>query len=199
MMIEVMTMVDGGETPLTLQDFRPNIQWKEELGRSVQKIAVLRVNTLGDFIFALPALQSLRNSYRKAEIVLLGRQWHADFLKDRPSPLDRVVVVPPVRGVNNPPEKDDDPGVVQQFIEQMVGERFDLGIQVHGDGRYSNPVRTGCEHNPSYMDDISTVEVISSALDLLAQEPAIYRPALPDDVAWAHLPGRQKWNNQKGE
>jgi ADP-heptose:LPS heptosyltransferase len=38
----------------------------------VRKIAVLRANGLGDFIFALPALAALRRTHPDAEIVLLG-------------------------------------------------------------------------------------------------------------------------------
>ncbi|MDB5110427.1 MAG: glycosyltransferase family 9 protein, partial [Mucilaginibacter sp.] len=37
-----------------------------------KKIAVLRVNALGDFIFTLPALQALRETFPDAEIVYLG-------------------------------------------------------------------------------------------------------------------------------
>lgn len=46
---------------------------------NVQKIAVLRANAIGDFIFAVPALQVLRQTYRKAEITLLALDWHATF------------------------------------------------------------------------------------------------------------------------
>ena len=61
----------------------------------VHKIAVLRCNALGDFIFTLPALDALRAAYPHAEIVLLGKPWHAEWLATRPSPIDRVVAVPP--------------------------------------------------------------------------------------------------------
>ncbi|UBF27870.1 hypothetical protein K9N68_08210 [Kovacikia minuta CCNUW1] len=50
----------------------------------IQKNAVLRANALGDFIFALPALTALRSTYADAEIVLLARKWHKQFLQQRP-------------------------------------------------------------------------------------------------------------------
>lgn len=56
----------------------------------VRKIAVLRANALGDYVFSLPALDALRAAYPQAEIVLLGQPWHARFLAGRPGPLDRT-------------------------------------------------------------------------------------------------------------
>jgi ADP-heptose:LPS heptosyltransferase len=50
----------------------------------VRKIAVLRPNAVGDFVFALPALHALKHSYPDAEIVLLGKAWHAAFLQGGP-------------------------------------------------------------------------------------------------------------------
>lgn len=112
---------------------------REEFAREIQKIAVLRANRLGDFILALPALQALRRTFPQSEIVLLGREWHEDFLKDRPGPVDRVVVVPPIPGIIGNPGLKENPYQVEQFFQEMAQEHFDLAIQVHGDGRYSNP------------------------------------------------------------
>lgn len=109
----------------------------------VRKIAVLRANGLGDFIFALPALEALRAAYTQAEIVLLAQAWHATFLKDRPGPVDRVIVIPPYRGVGlddpNDPNIAEDPAEQELFFASMQHERFDLAIQMHGGGRHSNP------------------------------------------------------------
>jgi ADP-heptose:LPS heptosyltransferase len=105
----------------------------------VKKIAVLRSNGIGDFIFALPAFEALRRAYPSAEIVLLGLDWHAEFLEGRPGPVDRVVVVPYSQGVRNPPEGGEDPETLTHFFKRMEEEHFDLAIQMHGGGRYSNP------------------------------------------------------------
>ena len=106
----------------------------------VDKIAVLRSNAIGDFIFALPSLEALRVAYPSAEIVLLGLGWHQDFLSGRPGPVDRVEVVPPYRGVSELDlEVDEDPGELDRFFERMAREHFDIAIQMHGGGRYSNP------------------------------------------------------------
>lgn len=104
----------------------------------LQKIAVLRANALGDFIFALPALTALRSRYPDAEIILLARPWHQSFLENRPGPVDRVVVIPS-GAIGNEPGVKQDPTELAAFFEAMQREQFDLAIQLHGGGRNSNP------------------------------------------------------------
>lgn len=106
---------------------------------NVKKIAVVRANALGDFIFALPALTALKAAYPDAHLSLLGKDWYAAFLYGRPGPVDRVIVIPPVRGVGAPTDIVEDDRALQEFFAQMRQERFDLAFQLHGGGRYSNP------------------------------------------------------------
>jgi ADP-heptose:LPS heptosyltransferase len=115
----------------------------------VRKIAVLRPNAVGDFVFALPALHALKHSYPDAEIVLLGKSWHAAFLQGRPGPVDRVAVMPPVPGVGAPPDAACDTRAIERFIEAMREERFDIALQMFGAGHYSNPflLRLGARLN----------------------------------------------------
>ncbi|MFG1953178.1 glycosyltransferase family 9 protein [Micromonospora sp. NPDC048830] len=105
----------------------------------VARIAVLRANALGDFIFVLPALDALRAAYPGAEIVLLGAPWHAKLWRDRPGPVDRVLVVPPAPGIRGP-----DPGEPERpmvaFLSAAREERFDVALQLHGGGGNSNPL-----------------------------------------------------------
>jgi ADP-heptose:LPS heptosyltransferase len=104
----------------------------------VQKIAVLRANALGDLIFTLPALQALRAAYPQAELVLLGTPLHEALLTGRPGPVDRVVVVPPSRGVRTDSGQED-AAELEAFFARMAAEQFDLALQLHGGGRWSNP------------------------------------------------------------
>jgi ADP-heptose:LPS heptosyltransferase len=108
----------------------------------VERIAVLRATALGDFVFCMPALLALRAAYPRAEICLLGRPWHASFLRDRPGPIDRVIVVPPSRGVREEPGAAEDPRELDAFFARMRAERFDVALQMHGGGRWSNPFAT---------------------------------------------------------
>ncbi|MEV1328246.1 glycosyltransferase family 9 protein [Micromonospora costi] len=105
----------------------------------VERIAVLRANALGDFIFVLPALDALRAAYPEAEIVLLGAPWHAKLWRDRPGPVDRVLVVPPADGIRHP-EPDEPAASLDDFLAAARKERFDLALQVHGGGANSNPL-----------------------------------------------------------
>lgn len=105
----------------------------------VRKIAVLRANALGDFIFALPALEALRRAYPAAEIVLLAKAWHSAFLAGRPGPIDRVIVVPCFDDTSGEPGTRVDAAEQERFFAQIAEERFDLAIQMHGGGRNSNP------------------------------------------------------------
>jgi ADP-heptose:LPS heptosyltransferase len=105
----------------------------------VRKIVVLRPSAVGDFVFALPALQALKQAYLQAELVLAGKAWQRTFLRGRAGPVDRVVAVPPVPGVGVSPEIEVDTVEVERFIDQMRVERFDLAVQMVGGGRYSNP------------------------------------------------------------
>jgi len=105
----------------------------------VRRIAVLRPNAVGDFVFALPALHALRQAYPDAELVLLGRAWHADFLERRPGPVDRVVVVPPLPGIGLPDDAPDN-GALAAFTAAMRAERIDIACQMYGGGKWSNPL-----------------------------------------------------------
>lgn len=103
-----------------------------------RKIAVLRAIGLGDLVTALPALEALRAAYPHAEIVLLGRQLYRELLAGRPSPVDRVEVVPPMEGIadrDGPPVSAE---VRAEFVQRMRGEQFDIVLQLHGGGGNSN-------------------------------------------------------------
>jgi ADP-heptose:LPS heptosyltransferase len=99
-----------------------------------RSVLVIHFGQLGDVVLGLPALDALRARFPDAEIVLLGRPWHAELLGPRPSPVDRVELVPPgaLDGT--------DVAAREAFVEAVAAERFDLAIQMHGGGRHSNPV-----------------------------------------------------------
>ena len=97
----------------------------------VRRIAVLRGGGLGDLLYAMPAMDALASAYPMAELVLLGSELHADLLRDRPGPVDDVIPLPRAPGF-------DGRGSVEEFVERAG--HFDLGVQVHGGGKESNPL-----------------------------------------------------------
>ncbi len=97
---------------------------KQQKLKNIQKIAVLRANALGDFIVTLPALKAIRSAYPGAEIVLLGKPWHLDFLTSGRTPIDRVIVVPVKKGIRTETNKAEDENEVKEFLIQMQKEQL---------------------------------------------------------------------------
>lgn len=106
---------------------------------NVRKIAVVRANALGDYIFAIPALEALKQRYPDAELIYFGNAWHQSFLTGRPGPVDRVVVVPKFHGIPHERDRIENETEVDRFFEEMQKEEFDIAFQMHGGGKHSNP------------------------------------------------------------
>ncbi|MBF6243378.1 hypothetical protein IU471_07250 [Nocardia elegans] len=69
----------------------------------VRRIVVLRGGTLGDLLYAMPALYALAAACPGAVITPLGSAPHAELLRDRPGPVDEVAVLPVTRTDRNEP------------------------------------------------------------------------------------------------
>ena len=130
-----------GVPPVSVAPLEPRFE-------DVRRIAVLRGGGLGDFVFALGAIESLAAAYPDATITLLGTPLHAALLAGRPSPVADVVVLPVHRGVRDVPGTEPDEAEIDAFFGRMRAERFDLAVQLHGGGRNSNPflLRLGARH-----------------------------------------------------
>jgi ADP-heptose:LPS heptosyltransferase len=123
----------GGATRL-----RP-VTTLDDLDR-VGRIAVLRaLPGIGDMICAVPALRTLRRRYPDARIGLVGL-WSSRWMLDAyPHYIDELL---PIDGLPLlcPPPADVD-GALAALAEARR-QRFDLAIQLHGDGSLSNLVTT---------------------------------------------------------
>lgn len=116
---------------------RLNRQRMERI-ENVKKIGVLRANGIGDFIVSLPAIDALRHSYPDAEIVLFGKQWHADFLIKGRSSVDRVIVLPPSFFKAKEEYVDHYGKEMECFFEKMKAEQFDMALHFHAEDIFSN-------------------------------------------------------------
>lgn len=142
---------------------------------AIRKIAVLRANSIGDFMFVLPALDALRARFPAAEIVLLGKPWHREFLAGRPGPIDRVVAVPRARGVSAAEDEADDEPALVAFFEAMRAERFDLAFQLHGGGRWSNPFVWRLAARRSFGLRSRNAEPLDETVPYIYYQPEVFR------------------------
>ncbi len=105
----------------------------------VRRIVVLRGGGLGDLVMTLPALHALRATYPEASLTLLGTDRHRRLLTGRPGAVTETLELPVARGVYEPPGAIQDAAAVDRFLERLAARRFDLAVQLHGGGRWSNP------------------------------------------------------------
>lgn len=101
----------------------------------VKKIAVFRALQLGDMLCAVPALRALRTAYPQAEIVLLGLPWANGFVKRFSRYLNRFIHFPGYEGL---PEQPYDAASYHDFQQLMLLEKFDLLLQMQGNGTIVN-------------------------------------------------------------
>lgn len=111
----------------------------------VARIAVLRGGGVGDLLYALPAVTALAAGYPGASVTLLGTPAHAELLQSTRTAVRDVRVLPFAAGVRPGTE---DPAATEAFFAAMRQEKFDLAVQLHGGGRFSNPflLRLGARH-----------------------------------------------------
>ncbi|MXV16676.1 glycosyltransferase family 9 protein [Hufsiella ginkgonis] len=105
------------------------------LPENIQKIGILRALQLGDLLCAVPALKALRAAYPGAEITLFGLSWAESFVQRFSGYIDRFVHFPGYTGL---PEQTVAEGETFAFIEQARKDRYDLIIQMQGDGTIVN-------------------------------------------------------------
>jgi ADP-heptose:LPS heptosyltransferase len=104
---------------------------------SVHKIAVFRALQLGDMLCVIPAIRSLRHAYPNAEITLLGLPWAKSFVQRFNKYFDRFIHFPGYEGL---PEQVYNEHEFSKFISQLQTEKFDLVLQMQGNGTIVNPL-----------------------------------------------------------
>ncbi len=102
-----------------------------------RKIAVFRALQLGDLMCAVPAFRALRAAAPMSHITLVGLPWATSFVKRFHAYVDELLVFP---GFPAFPEQPAHLKSVPHFLSEVQRRRFDLAIQMHGDGCLSNPL-----------------------------------------------------------
>ncbi len=80
-------------------------------------------------------MRSLRAGFPRAEITLIGLPWARWFVQRFHAYVDRLVEFQGFPGIA---EVDCDPHVSERAIDALRRERYDLVLQLHGNGRMSN-------------------------------------------------------------
>lgn len=114
------------------------MEGKEILARLVDRpvrVVVMRALRLGDLICSTPALRSLRALLPEAHITLVGLPLAREFVS-RCRALNDFVEFPGYPGIA---DHEVDPERTLTFFTRMQQRRFDLAIQLHGSGVFSNP------------------------------------------------------------
>jgi len=95
----------------------------------VEKLAVFRGLYLGDLVAATGALRALRLGYPEAEISLISLPWATAFSPHLPY-VDRLLTHPGAPGLDGGGDEEN----LEEFLARMRAERFDLVVNMHGQG-----------------------------------------------------------------
>jgi ADP-heptose:LPS heptosyltransferase len=98
-------------------------------------VAVFRALQLGDMLCAVPALRALRAALPGARIELIGLPWAWSFADRYAHYLDGFHPFPGHSGL---PEQPPCPQEEAAFIARMRRRRFDVVVQMHGNGTVTN-------------------------------------------------------------
>lgn len=105
---------------------------------AIKRVCVFRALQIGDMLCAVPAFRALRAGLPQARITLVGLPWAREFANRFQCYIDEFICFPGANGL--PEQKPAGPDTVEQFYAHMASRRFDLALQMHGDGRVSNEI-----------------------------------------------------------
>ncbi len=98
-------------------------------------VVVFRALALGDMLCSVPAFRALRDTLPHAHIVHIGLDWAESFQRYFSSYIDEFLPFPGYPGL---PEKQPHPRTLIRFLKDIRRRRFDLAVQMHGNGSISN-------------------------------------------------------------
>ncbi|MDB5581214.1 MAG: glycosyl transferase family protein [Bradyrhizobium sp.] len=107
-------------------------------GDAPQRIVVFRALQLGDMLCAVPALRALRRACPEANITLAGLPWAESFAARFRHYIDDFVAFPGAAGFPEAQQEGKSSEAFEVFLAEMRRRKFDLALQLHGSGTYSN-------------------------------------------------------------
>lgn len=100
-------------------------------------IVVFRALQLGDLLCSIPAFRALRAAYPSAHIAIVGLPWMKMLPQRYPAYFDEFIDFAGYPGL---PEQPVDPQRTVGFLTSMQHRRFDLALQMQGNGSVVNPM-----------------------------------------------------------
>lgn len=107
---------------------------------AIERIAVFRALQLGDLLCAVPALRALRAAFPRARVTLIGLPSAEGFAARFRHYVDDFIAFPGAPGL---PERRASAPEAAAFRRQVAQARFDLALQLHGNGSHSNGIVAG--------------------------------------------------------
>lgn len=103
----------------------------------IKKIIIFRALQLGDLLCSIPAFRALRASFPTAHIAIAGMPWMNMLVERFPKYLDEFIWFPGYPGL---PEQTLNAAETTRFLQQVIDSRFDLALQMQGNGSVVNPL-----------------------------------------------------------
>ena len=122
------------------------------LPSEIKKIIVFRALQIGDMLCSIPAIKALRATYPAAEISLLGLPWAKSLVDRFDHYFDRFIHFPGFPGL---PEQEFVPAQFSEFLSMMIDEKFELFLQMQGNGTIVNPMLElfGAKHTAGFFKE----------------------------------------------
>jgi len=129
---------------------------KNEL-KDIKKIGIFRALQLGDMMCAIPAMRALRSAYPDAKVTLIGMPWEKEFVERFSDYFDRFLLFPGYPGL---PEQSFDEEEYGIFLKNIRKEKFDLLIQMQGNGTIVNQMvlEWNAKYTAGFYNDQSFVD-----------------------------------------
>lgn len=103
----------------------------------IRKIGIFRALQLGDLLCSIPAIRALKKEMPYAEIFLIGLPNAAGFVQRFPHYFNGLIKFPGYPGL---PEQPYDISGITGFITYVQKQKFDLILQMQGNGNIVNPL-----------------------------------------------------------
>lgn len=104
-------------------------------------IAVFRALQLGDMLCAVPGIRAYKKAHPRTRITLIGLPWAAGFALRFPQYFNDFLSFPGYPGL---PEQPYSPNRFREFMKRLKSRRFDLLVQMQGNGTVVNGMLQEC-------------------------------------------------------